>query len=119
MAGRWRLDKRQLEACVRGRCRRGVSWRRSACVSAPALAGGVRVGAGDVWRRACGVGVGAALAGGVPRACRRRRWLVACASAPTLAGGVRVGAGDVWRRAGRRGVSWRCAVVRVGCALTE
>ncbi|KAG8077820.1 hypothetical protein GUJ93_ZPchr0007g5267 [Zizania palustris] len=57
VAGRWRLDKRQLEAC-RVRVGVGAGWWRArrrwlaacACASASALAGGVRVGAG--WRRA-------------------------------------------------------------------
>ncbi|KAG8090987.1 hypothetical protein GUJ93_ZPchr0011g28821 [Zizania palustris] len=78
MAGRWRLDKRQLEACAQGRCRRGVSWRRAACASAPALAGGVRVGAGVGWSRP------GARRGWRQAACASRRlnlrWLaVACA----------------------------------------
>ncbi|KAG8099736.1 hypothetical protein GUJ93_ZPchr0013g37357 [Zizania palustris] len=74
VAGHWRLDKRQLEAC-RVRAGAGVGWRRAACASAPALAGGVRVGAG--WRRA------------------RRRWLATCASAWALSGGVRLCASAV------------------------
>ncbi|KAG8049037.1 hypothetical protein GUJ93_ZPchr0009g85 [Zizania palustris] len=46
----------------------------------------------DSWRRARRVDVSAVLAGGVPRARRRRRWLVVCASAQAMSGGVRVGA---------------------------
>ncbi|KAG8050113.1 hypothetical protein GUJ93_ZPchr0009g2487 [Zizania palustris] len=38
-------------ATLTGGVRVGVSWRRAACASAPALAGGVRVGAGVGWKR--------------------------------------------------------------------
>ncbi|KAG8088866.1 hypothetical protein GUJ93_ZPchr0011g28015 [Zizania palustris] len=115
VAGRWRLDKRQLEAC-RVRVGVGAGWWRArrrwlaacACASASG-SGGVRVRVGAGWWRArrrralaaCASASASAQAGGVrvgagwrPARARRRRALAACACASALAGGVRVGAGS-------------------------